>query len=49
MSEVRNPATGEVLREVAGVSVAETDAAIERAERAYGSAFTDVRNVFIAT
>ncbi|MBY8871021.1 aldehyde dehydrogenase family protein [Micromonospora sp. PLK6-60] len=37
MSEVRNPATGEVVAEVVGASVAETDAAIGRAARAYES------------
>ena len=35
MTEVRNPATGEVVAEVAATSLAETDAAIERAARAY--------------
>ncbi|MFU8850590.1 aldehyde dehydrogenase family protein [Micromonospora sp. SL1-18] len=35
MTEVRNPGTGEVLREVAATSAAETDAAIARAGRAY--------------
>ncbi|MDZ5442607.1 aldehyde dehydrogenase family protein [Micromonospora sp. 4G57] len=35
MSEVRNPATGEVLASVAGTSLAETDAAISRAAAAY--------------
>ena len=35
MTEVRNPATGEVVASVAAASVAETDAAIERAAAAY--------------
>ncbi|MEV0152245.1 aldehyde dehydrogenase family protein [Micromonospora sp. NPDC050686] len=37
MSEVRNPATGEVVAEVVGASIEETDGAIGRAARAYES------------